>query len=401
KGYSKVKKVLERTLGVPIFQEQVMKLVEVVADFTPGEADQLRRAMAAWKRRGGLEPFRDKIRNGMLNNGYEESYFERIFEQIKGFGEYGFPESHSAGFALIAYVSSWLKRHHPAAFACALINSQPMGFYQPAQIVQDLQRHNVGVRAIDVMLSDWDCTLETEDDGQPALRLGLRLINGLAESAAKRIVAARSQRSFRDVADLVHRAALNAGERACLADADTLRTLSGHRHRARWDSAGAEAAAPVFADAPLHEQRVTLRAPSLREDVMSDYATQGLSLARHPIALIRKELHRRRIVSASDLTRGGNDGRRVRCAGLVTVRQHPHTANGTTFVTLEDETGQVNVVVWRSLAEQQYRELAEAVVMGVAGTLQSSEGVRHLIAERLSDLSHLVPELAFHSRDFH
>ena len=433
---------LKRTLGVPIFQEQVMELIQVVAGFTAGEADELRRAMAAWKRKGGLEKFHDRILDGMLERGYERDYFERIFEQIKGFGEYGFPESHAASFALLAYASSWLKCHHPAAFTCALLNSQPMGFYQPSQLIQDAQRHGVRVLPVDVTISEWDCTLEElrslspsgevaggEGCGEGAgshghaglrqkqkaptlspddkanrgrgLRLGLRQLQGLAQATAKRIVTARTQTPFADVADMTRRAGIAAADRARLADAGALRSLSGHRHRARWDSAGAELPLPVLADARTHETRVALRPPSLREDVMTDYATQGLSLTLHPLALIRPALARRRVVPARATTDAGNHGRRLRCAGLVTVRQHPGTAKGVTFVTLEDETGQVNVVVWRALAEKQHRVLVESSVMCVDGKLEAHDGVHHLIADRLHDYSALLPEFSFASRDFH
>lgn len=378
-----------------------MRLIEVVASFTPGEADQLRRAMAAWKRKGGLEPFRDKIRDGMLANGYEEAYFERIFEQIKGFGEYGFPESHSASFALLAYASAWLKQHHPAAFACALLNSQPMGFYQPAQIVQEArQRHGVTVRPVDVTASGWDCTLEPLGGGL-ALRLGMRQIRGVSEDLASRVVAARTAMPFRDVADLVRRARLNHFERERLADAGALHRLGGHRHRAHWESAGAEVPEPLLADAAIDEAHIVLRPPSLHEDVMADYATQGLSLARHPLALVRAQLARRRVVTARSAIERKARGASLRCAGLVTVRQHPGTAKGVTFVTLEDETGQLNVVVWRDLAERQTDVLLDAVVMGVDGVLEVSEGVHHLVARRLYDYSALLPGLGFESRDFH
>jgi len=406
KGESGVRQVLERTLGVPIFQEQVMRLIEVVAGFTPGEADELRRAMAAWKRRGGLEKFHDKIRSGMLARGYEDAYFERIFEQIKGFGEYGFPESHSASFALLAYASSWLKHYHPATFTCALLNAQPMGFYQPSQLILDAQKNGVEVRPADVVHSTWDCTLEpvaTPREGRDpvALRLGLRQIRGLSEDLANRLVAARREVPFADVADMTRRARVGDGERARLADAGALKTLSGHRYRARWDSAGAEVPTPMLARAAIRERRVALRRPSLREDVMTDYATLGLSLTQHPLSLIRPELERRRTSPASITRDAANRGRRLRCAGLVTVRQHPGTAKGVTFVTLEDETGQVNVVVWRALAERQHRVLLESVVMAVDGVLEASDGVHHLIADRLHDFSALLPELAFPSRDFH
>jgi error-prone DNA polymerase len=410
---SAVEVVLSRTLGVPIFQEQVMKLIEVVAGFTPGEADELRRAMAAWKRRGGLERFHDKIKQGMLDRGYEPEYFERVFEQIKGFGEYGFPESHSASFAVLAFASSWLKKYHPAAFTCSLLNAQPMGFYQPSQLIQDAQRHGVHVLPVDVTVSEWHCTLEPADGVTQksaetaenldvvALRLGIRQIRGLSEDVATRLVVARDDAPFADVADMTRRARISASERARLADAGALQSLSGHRYRARWDSAGAELPAPVLANAAIHERRVALRKPSLREDVMTDYATQGLSLTHHPLSLVRPELVRRRVSTASTTLDANNRGKPLRCAGLVTVRQHPGTAKGVTFVTLEDETGFVNVVVWQRLAERQHRVLLESVVMAVDGVLEASDGVHHLIAKRLHDFSELLPELSFASRNFH
>ncbi|MGA8276772.1 MAG: error-prone DNA polymerase [Rhodanobacteraceae bacterium] len=394
-----IEQVLGRTFGVPIFQEQVMRLVEVAADFTPGEADQLRRAMAAWKRRGGLEPFRERIFAGMQRNGYPPAFAEQIFEQIKGFGDYGFPESHSASFALLAYASAWLKCHHPAAFVCALLNSQPMGFYQPSQLIQDAQRHDVQVLSADVSVSDFDCTLE-DPAASPALRLGLRQIRGLSKSCAARVVAARRKAPFRDVPDLVRRAGLDAGERARLADADALHSLSGHRHRARWDSAGSERTSALLAGVAASEQRIALRVPSVREEVLTDYATQGLSLKQHPLALVRAALDRQHMLRACDACHQRNAGKRLRCAGLVTGRQHPSTAKGVIFVTIEDETGNVNVIVWRTLAERQTRALLESTLLGVQGVLEAADGVQHLIAQRLFDLSHLLPELAFASRDF-
>jgi error-prone DNA polymerase len=401
-GSSQVKDVLSRTLGVPIFQEQVMKLIQVTAGFTPGDADELRRAMAAWKRKGGLEKFYDRIRDGMLSRGYEESYFERIFEQIKGFGDYGFPESHAASFGLLSYVSSWLKCHHPAAFTCALLNSQPMGFYQPSQLIQDAQKHGVVVRPVDATISTWDCALEpTAINDKPELRLGLRLLKGMSKDLAQRLVDARNERPIADVADMTRRAHVTAKERACLADAGALRSLSEHRHRARWESAGAELPLPILANSSIDEQSIMIRPPSLREDVMNDYARLGLSLTMHPLALIRPELKRRRVIAARATSDTKNNGRRMRCAGLVTVRQHPGTAKGVIFVTLEDETGQVNVVVWKTLAQEQHRVLLESSVMAVDGTLQASDGVFHLIAERLHDYSGLLPKIRFESRDFH
>ena len=400
---SRVKQVLERTLGIPIFQEQVMKLVQVIAGFTPGRADALRRAMAAWKRKGGLEPFHDEIRAGMLAKGYDEAYFERIFEQIKGFGDYGFPESHSASFAHLAWASAWLKCHHPAAFTCALLNSLPMGFYAPAQLVRDAQRHGVRVLPVDVTASEWECTLEAETVScrhPQALRLGFARIGGLARSTAERIVHARTQRAFDGIADLVQRAALDARDRARLADADALRHLGGHRHQAHWEAAGSVRESGLLEGMPAGTETARMPAPSLRSEVIADYAHTGFSLRRHPLAHVRPSLDAHRVLRTRDAL-GLPHGRRVRCAGLVTVRQRPGTAKGVTFVTIEDETGTANIVVWKALAERQRRVLLETVLLGVEGRLQSSHGVQHIVAERLVNHDLLLAELAPQSRDFH
>jgi len=397
--------VLERTLGVPIFQEQVMALLQVVANFSAGESDELRRSMAAWKRRGGLEKFEPKIRRNMAHNQYSPEFTQQIIDQIKGFGSYGFPESHAAGFALIAYASSFMKCHHPAIFTCALLNSQPMGFYAPAQLVADLRRHGVEVRPPDVTRSDWDCTLEPLPGKagamktQPfALRLGLRLIGGLSADLGARIATARTAAPFRDLADLARRAGMNRFERERLADAGALRVLSGHRHRARWESSGIERTLPLLDN--VAEERPTLRPPTLAENVFADYATQGLSLTAHPLGLIRKNLQARRVRRASELETTRN-GAWLRHAGLVTVRQRPQTASGITFVTLEDETGQVNVIVRPKVAEACRQALLDAVLLAVDGQWQSIDGVRHLIANRLHDFSDLLPTLGSVSRDFH
>jgi error-prone DNA polymerase len=336
----------------------------------------------------------------MARNGYGREFAERIYQQILGFGSYGFPESHAASFALLAYASCWLKRHHPAVFACALLNSQPMGFYGPAQIVQDLRRHGVEVRGVDVDHSHWDCTLERRQDGTLALRLGLRQIKGLSEALATRIGTARTQHPFADVGDLCRRARVERRECQSLARAGALRRLSGHRHRAYWDSAGVERQLPLLDEAEGREQHVALRPPSLAENVLTDYVATGLSLQRHPLSLVRAALSKRRTRRASEVARLPH-GVRLRHAGLVTVRQRPGTASGVTFVTLEDETGQVNVVVWKRLAERQRRVLLESVLLGVDGELQESDGVRHLIAHRLHDWSALLPTLDTQSRDFH
>ena len=381
-----VKRVLERTLGVPIFQEQVMELAMVAAGFTPGEADQLRRSMAAWRRSGSLDRFEEKLKRGMRENGYSAGFAESIYRQILGFGEYGFPESHSASFALLVYVSSWLKLHHPAAFCAALLNSQPMGFYAPAQLVQDARRHGVEVRPPDVNASDWDCTLE---DG--ALRLGLRMVGGLSEAEGRRIAAARPYAS-------IHSLGLNRKDLRSLASADALQSLVGHRRLAHWAAAGAARRAPL--DAPAAERLPQLAAPREGEDIVADYASLGLTLGRHPLALIRSHLEKRRVVTAKNLNALPH-GSAARMAGLVTCRQRPDTASGVIFVTLEDETGNVNVVVWRALSERQKAELLGARLLAAHGVIERDGDVVHLVARRLLDYSVLLGPLTAPSRDFH
>ena len=393
-----VEAVLARTLGVPIFQEQVMQLAMVAAGFSPGEADALRRSMAAWKKKGGLEPFEARLKQGMARNGYAPAFADAIYRQILGFGDYGFPESHSASFALLVYVSAWLKRHHPAAFLAALLNSQPMGFYSPAQLVQDARRHGVEVRGVDACLSGWDCTLEDGAAG-PAVRLGLRMAGGLAESAARRVIAARP---FATVGELARRADLDRRALACLAAADALRPLAGHRRNAHWLASGSEGR-PALA-APRGDALAPLLPPGEAETIAADYDSLGLTLGRHPLALLRPQLDAAGLASAEAL-RALAHGRRARAAGLVTCRQRPDTASGVTFVTLEDETGCVNVIVWRDLAERQRRELLGASLLGVEGVVEREGDVVHLLARRLRDhgrlLEPLFGGLAPRSRDFH
>jgi error-prone DNA polymerase len=465
-GYpsSELQKVLERTLGVPIFQEQVMEIAMVAAGFSSGKADQLRRAMAAWKRKGGLEPFKDDLVNGMRRKGYDEKFALQIFEQIKGFGEYGFPESHSASFALLVYVSAWLKHYEPAAFTCALLNSQPMGFYSPSQLVQDAQRHGVEVRPVDALVSEWDCTLEPRKEeerekrkeertglgstgitvigstesrvpspepclpqvtghqslvtshrfSQPALRLGLRMISGLSKEAAERLIAARavlcpalssflfplSSALCPSVEDLAQRANLSRHDLRCLAEAGALASLAGHRRNAAWLVAGIEERPPVLAHAAIVESAADLPAPTEGQDILADYASLGLTLRRHPLALLRPKLARLRMITARELLHTPT-GKPVRVAGLVTCRQHPDTAKGVIFITLEDETGQINVVVWKRLSRKQRRPLLAARLLRVDGTLEREGEVTHLIAEHLTDYSTLIGNLDVHSRDFH
>jgi error-prone DNA polymerase len=380
-----------------------MQLAIVAADFTASEADKLRRSMAAWKRHGGLEPHRDKLMRGMLKNGYTAEFAARIFEQIKGFGSYGFPESHAASFANLVYASCWLKRHYPAAFACALLNSQPMGFYEPSQIVQDVRRHRVAVRPVDVRFSDWDCTLEPDPRGDVdarAIRLGLRMVRGCSEAAALRLVAARRQRPFSDIADLCARAGLDRRHQNLLADAAALRGLAGHRHRARWAVAGIEAQLPLFGAESPAEPAVILPLPTQAEDTLADYARTGLSLGVHPLRQIRARLNAARCIDGRALRKQPHNSR-VRVAGLVTSRQQPQTASGIIFVTLEDEHGLINVVVWRHVAETQRLPLLQARLLAVEGQWEQVEGVSHLIAHRLSDLTPLLGALDARSRDFH
>ena len=413
--------VLERTKGVPIFQEQVMQIAMTAADFTAGEADSLRRAMAAWKRRGGLSPFHEKLVGRMVEKGYSLEYAERIFKQIQGFGEYGFPESHAAGFALLAYVSSWIKCHHPDAFLAGLLNAQPMGFYAPAQLVRDAREHGVEVRPVDVRVSEWESTLE--DDTGPAspslhfvagplgqrgplctMRLGLDRVGGLAEEVGKRIVAARAEATFSSAEDLARRARLDAKAMAALANADALHGLTGHRHQAAWAVAGIDTRPTELLRATRSgEAPVQLAAPSEGETTLADYRALGLTLHRHPLALLREQLAEFRIEPASRL-RTYPHGRLARASGLVTHRQRPETAKGTVFVTLEDETGAVNVIIWPKIAEQQRTPLLGATLLTVYGQWQrQGEGdraVMHLLASKLIDHTPMLQGLVSRSRDF-
>jgi error-prone DNA polymerase len=397
-----MKVALERTLGVPIFQEQVMQVAILAAGFTPGEADQLRRAMAAWKRKGGLEKYYERIVGGMLGKGYDQAFAEQIFSQIQGFGEYGFPESHAASFALLAYASSWLKCHEPAAFLCALLNSQPMGFYSPSQLVQDARRHGIEVRAVDITVSGWDSTLEELDDAtraQPAVRLGLHMLRGMRPDTAERIDVARAIRPFADVADLARRASLDRTDLQVLAAGNALGPLAGHRRQALWEASGAVPDRDLLRPTVPVEDVPVLAAPGEGEEIVGDYRAQGLTLGRHPLALLRAHLLAKRFLPA-DVLHDFQNGQLARACGIVTVRQRPGTANGVLFLTLEDETGNVNVIVWASLVEQQRREVLNASLLGVYGIWQREGEVRHLVAKRLVDMSHLLGKLDTRSRDF-
>jgi error-prone DNA polymerase len=403
-----IKGALERTLGVPIFQEQVMQIAINAADFTPGEADELRRSMAAWKRKGGLGHYYDRLVGRMVEKGYALEFAERIFKQIQGFGEYGFPESHAAGFALLAYVSCWIKQHHPDAFLAALLNSQPMGFYQPAQLVRDARSHGVEVRPVDVCVSACESTLEAPAtaEGAPlhAVRLGLDRIGGLSSGAAQRVVAARAQGPFTTPEDLARRALLNAHDLQVLAQADALCAITGHRHQAAWAVAGIDTRpTPMLRETRVHEAALVLPAPAEAESTLADYRVLGLTLQRHPLALLREELARFKVQPAAVLHTYPN-GRLARASGLVTHRQRPGTAKGTMFVTLEDDTGVVNAIVWPSVVESQRKPLLAARLLTLFGRWQcQGQGdnmVMHLVVMKAIDHTELLGGLASRSRDF-
>ena len=482
-AYPDLKVALGRTLGVPIFQEQVMQIAMIAADFSADEADDLRRSMAAWKRKGGVERFHARLVERMVEKGYEREFSERIFSQIRGFGEYGFPESHAASFAKLVYVSCWLKCHEPACFLAAMINSQPMGFYSPSQLVQDARRHGIEVRPLDVTVSDWDCALEDGEEvgsdkeirevkevevevevevknvapgvrpesrfvrpepvkrffpeltpvgtepvewlgqtrpdlpakhpgirpRQPAVRLGLRLVSGLSEAAAMRVMQARQTAAFTSAEDLALRAQLGTLEMNALAAADALLLLAGHRRQQVWQAAAIKTAPQLLQGVPTHEAALALPDTPEGENILFDYRATGLTLRRHPLALLRPRLARRGLLSADQLN-ALPDGTGVAACGIVTLRQQPQTAKGTIFMTLEDETGSVNVIVWKSLRETQREEVMHARLLGVFGTWQRSEegdgkkgygAVRNLVAQRLEDLSPLLGRLGTTSRDFH
>ena len=387
--------VLSRTLGVPIFQEQVMQIAMVAAGFSAGEADRLRRAMAAWKRKGGLEQFEDKLMAGMAERGYSSEFASAMIGQIRGFAEYGFPESHAASFALLAYASSWLKCHEPAAFLTALLNSQPVGFYTSSALVQDARRHGVVVLPVDVTMSDWESTL------QPcgAVRLGLNHVKGMEREAGWRIEEARSICQFSDTRELAARAQLSAPQLRALAAANALSALSGNRRQALWQAVASVPDKDLLRVAAMDEAPVRLAEQSEGASIVADYRHLGLTLGRHPLALLRERLSIMRFSTAA-LLHTFADKKLARGCGIVTVRQRPATARGVTFVTLEDETGNVNVIVWPALAEKQRAVLLGASLLGVYGKWQSQNNVRHLVALRLVDLSQLLGELETRSRDF-
>ena len=396
----RIRRVLEPTLGVPIFQEQVIRLAMVAAGFSAGEADQLRRAMAAWKRHGDLSGFREKLIRGMNDNGYSTAFAEQLYHQICGFGGYGFPESHAASFALLVYISAWLKRHEPAAFLCALLNSQPMGFYSASQLVQNARREGVEVRPVDVNHSGVRHHLEYNSE-TPVVRLGLCLIRELSRSGAEQVVDRRSEQGYPSLEALRRHTGLPSADLEALAGGGALRSLTDNRHQARWDllEPDMELALPVVTATQSPETASIMPTPGEADTLLEDYASLSLSLERHPLALIRSRGRLRHCVTADAINRI-EPNRPVAVAGLVTGRQRPGSAGGVTFVTLEDETGNINVVVWKTTARRQRKPLLNARLLHVKGIVEQQEGVTHIIAGRLSDLSHLIDNLNVKSRDF-
>ncbi len=411
-----VEAVLERTLGIPIFQEQVIRLAMVAAGFTASEADGLRRVMAAWKAPGDMTPYRDMLISGMLERGYSEDYAERLFRQICGFGGYGFPESHSASFALLVYISAWIKRHYPAAFYCALLNSQPMGFYSPSQLVQDARRHKVTILPVDINRSHWDHTLEGPDRN---LRLGFCQISGFSQRSADILCQQRPASGYTSISEVRQRTALPQRDMELLAGANALEALSGHRHQSYWQLLGHQPAPALWLsdnsgnnnngdgndytlqdDCDPQDIDHYLPAPSEGQNILADYASQGLTLQRHPLALLREQGHLRQCLSAQQL-KTAESGRPVQVAGLVTGRQRPGSASGVTFVTLEDEYGNINVVVWLNTARQQRKPLITARLLHVKGILERKGEIVHIMAGKLTDLSHLIHSLPVVSRNFH
>jgi error-prone DNA polymerase len=408
-----VKSVLERTLGVPLFQEQAMKLAVVAAGFTPGEADQLRRAMGAWRKTGVMEKFRQQMLAGMRANGYTEEFAERLFRQIQGFGEYGFPESHAASFALLVYSSAWIKRYHPEVFLAALLNSQPMGFYAPAQLVSDARKHGVEIRPADVNHSDWDSTLERMEasspscaDSQPstlnprpfAVRLGWSLISGLGREPISRLTETRARGGFTSCLDFVRRTKLSSAILMKLAHADTFRSLGLTRRDALWRALAPREQGTLF-DGLEDEPTVALPSMSSQQEMVADYQSSGLSLRSHPLSFLREELRRRNVVTTADLAVLEPD-RRYRLAGLVLLRQRPGTAKGITFVTLEDETGTANLVIHPGTWERFHRVARHAGAWIVRGILERHENIIHLIVDRLESLAQERVSVTSKSRDF-
>ncbi len=413
-----VESVLKKTLGVPLFQEQAMRLAVVAAGFTPGEADRLRRAMAAWKRHGGLDKFHEPFVRGMRANGYDDEFAERCFNQLRGFGDYGFPESHAASFALLVYVSAWLKRYHPAAFAAALLNSQPMGFYAPPQLVRDARDHGVTVLRPDVNASEYDCTLECGGNREqgtgngkpqtsrewgihgPRVRLGFRLIQGISEAKVTSLVVARRERPFVSVADVFHRGGVTRETMARLAAGDAFRSLGLSRRESLWHVFALHDEPTLLDGLEPDEPRPPLSEADIAEQVVADYDALGLSLTAHPISLVREELNRRGVSPNSALA-STKSGRRITVSGLVLVRQRPGTAKGVVFFTLEDETGIANLIVWPKVWDRWRAAARRAVVLIAEGVVERQGEVIHVMVQRFEDLADELTGIESQSRDFH
>lgn len=405
----RIKSVLGKTLGVPLFQEQVMSLAVVAAGFTPGQADQLRRAIAGWNTRGDnrLEVFGRRVMDGMIARGYSPDFARRCFQQIKGFGDYGFPESHAASFALLVYVSAWLKRYYPAAFAAALLNSQPMGFYAPAQIVRDAREHGVEVRGVDVNASGWECSLEERHEGQPAVRLGMSLIKGMREMEAKAIEHAVAEHGpFANIEDLWHASAVRVACLKVLASADAFGSMGLDRQTALWQIGSLrDDDIPLF-DAPNVDAQIdTLPLPQVSgvRKVSQDYRVLGLSLRAHPISFLRDKLAQRGVRPTIDLKNETTctTGTRMAVAGLVLVRQRPSTASGVIFMTLEDETGVANLIVRPHIFERYSQAARHGVIVIARGRVERQGQVVHILVQSMQDVSQELRELEAASRDFH
>jgi len=420
-----LKKVLKRTLGVPVFQEQVMELAMVAAGFSAGEADELRRSMAAWRRVGTVERFRERLMKGMSDKGYDSEFAEAVFKQIRGFGEYGFPESHAASFALLVYVSAWLKCHEPAAFCCALLNSLPMGFYSPSDLVADARRHKVTVLEIDINRSIYDHTLTPDTQlsneqppGKPlpekqvqgkqiqgspdlAVQLGLRLVRNLSRSAVDQIIEQRQLAPYHSIPDLVTRTKINSRDQQALAASGALKSISGDRHRAHWDLLGVEQLPGMLQHASSEDIPQQLSLISEGEDIVADYQSVGFTLGRHPLALLRGKLACRRILTTQQWLQTVEDGRFARIAGLVKVRQRPGSAKGVIFMTTEDETGLANIIIWQNVTERCRKAVIGSRLVVISGTTQREGEVVHLVARHIEDNSWMLGDLTTRSRDFH
>jgi error-prone DNA polymerase len=395
-----LRKVLGKTLGVPLFQEQAMLVAIHAAGFTPEEADKLRRSMATFKVTGGVQHFREKLVSGMIANGYTRDFAERTVKQIEGFGSYGFPESHAASFAILAYASSWLKCHHPAIFACALLNAQPMGFYAPAQIVIDARNHGVEVRPVCVNASRWDCTLEPRDNGELALRLGMRMVKGLSNTAAAELIAARGDRPYTSVTAAWERSGVGAGALTRLAEADAFHALGVDRRQAIWTLNGlGDEPLPLFAAVESdgsEEPAVALKPLTAGREVVEDYVSTNLSLRHHPLSFMREELSHQGIVRCADLK--GMDKKRVEVAGIILVRQRPGSAKGVLFITLEDESGIANAILWPDRYERFRAEIHGARMLAIRGRVQEEGLVIHIVADQVRDLTAMLRSLG--ERDF-